>query len=333
MQLAGDLAGTAAAPTVPGVATNTTAIAANTAAIAVRAPLLVPTATKTGAYTAAVGDLAMMNVAGGGTALLLPSAPADKAQVGYRAIGATTAVPLVITAGGSDTIGTAGATTASIPLADEVGVLQYQAASTRWLAVSNVKTQASLDARYPVAVAAGRPIASSLTYHTVPGVNFTGAQGAGTQTANRVVYEPFLARTAITVDQVAILVSTAQATGKARVAIYNADVNWQPTTLVVEAAELDVSTTGAKTATLNQALPAGRYVIAFNVNVASLVFTTLNGTSEFAGVRASDFQQAQFWYGTQIYGAMPGTGTAWTAIASGNTSGQVRTVLLRVSTP
>lgn len=110
---------------------------------------LTPTTTKTATYTVAVGEIAMMNVPGGAAILNLPAAPADKAQVGYRAIGATTAVPLVVNRGGTtDTIGTAGATSASIPLADEVAILQYQASGTRWLAVANVKTQASLDARY-----------------------------------------------------------------------------------------------------------------------------------------------------------------------------------------
>jgi hypothetical protein len=109
---------------------------------------LTPTATKTAAYTAAVGDLAMMNVAGGATALTLPSAPADKAQVGYRAIGATNTTPLTINRGGSDTIGTAGATSASIPLADETVIVQYDAANTRWLQIANARTQASVDARY-----------------------------------------------------------------------------------------------------------------------------------------------------------------------------------------
>ena len=38
-----------------------------------------------------------------------------------------------------------------IALADETVVLQYNAAGTRWIAVSNVKTQASLDASYQAA--------------------------------------------------------------------------------------------------------------------------------------------------------------------------------------
>lgn len=113
---------------------------------------LTPTATKTGAYTAAVGDLAMMNVPAGATVLTLPTAPANKAQVGYRAIGATAATPLTINRGGStDTIGTSGATSASISLADELVVLQYDAPNTRWLTVANVKTQLSLDARFAMA--------------------------------------------------------------------------------------------------------------------------------------------------------------------------------------
>jgi hypothetical protein len=109
---------------------------------------LTPTATKTATYTAAVGDLAMMNVSGGATVLNLPAAPADKSQVGYRAIGATSAVPLTVNRGGSDTIGTTGATSATVPLADETLVYQYDAPNSRWLTISNVKTKASLDAIY-----------------------------------------------------------------------------------------------------------------------------------------------------------------------------------------
>jgi hypothetical protein len=90
----------------------------------------------------------MMNVPGGGNALTLPSAPADKSQVGYIAIGATAAAPLTVNRGGADTIGTAGATNATVPLSGEMAALQYDAANTRWLAVTNVKSLASLDARF-----------------------------------------------------------------------------------------------------------------------------------------------------------------------------------------
>jgi hypothetical protein len=80
--------------------------------------------------------------------LTLPTAPADRSQVGFRAMGATTGTPLVVTAGAGDTIGTAGATTASIPLADEASVLQYVSATKQWLGITNIKPQASLDGRF-----------------------------------------------------------------------------------------------------------------------------------------------------------------------------------------
>lgn len=122
--------------------------AAATAAASSKTAALVPTPTKTAPYIASVGDLAMMNVPGGAITLTLPTSPADKSQLGYVAIGATTAVPLTINRGGSDTIGTAGLTTTTVPLAGEMAVFQYDSANTRWLAVSNVKSLASLDARY-----------------------------------------------------------------------------------------------------------------------------------------------------------------------------------------
>lgn len=123
------------------------AIAAAIAAFGA-ASKLTPTATKTAPYTAAVNDLAVMNVAGGATTLTLPTAPADKAQVAFLAIGATAAAPLTVNRGGSDTIGPSGATSVTAVFANEVTVYQYQAASTRWLPVANVKPQAALDARY-----------------------------------------------------------------------------------------------------------------------------------------------------------------------------------------
>jgi peptidoglycan/xylan/chitin deacetylase (PgdA/CDA1 family) len=117
---------------------------------------LTPTATKTAAYTVAAGELAVMDVAAGAATLTLPAAPADKAQVGFRAVGATAAKPLVVTRGGTDTIGDSGATSVSLPLAGEVTIYQYQAAGTRWLPVANVKPLTALDARYPKASLAHR---------------------------------------------------------------------------------------------------------------------------------------------------------------------------------
>jgi hypothetical protein len=119
------------------------------------AAVLSPTAIQTAPYTAAVNDLALMNVPAGAVTITLPAAPADKAQVGYRAIGATVAVPLVVNAGAGDTIGTSGATTASVNFPDETVTLQYIGATKQWIGISSIKTQASLDARYAAAGSGG----------------------------------------------------------------------------------------------------------------------------------------------------------------------------------
>lgn len=150
------------------------------------APKPTPTATKTAAYTAAAGELAVMNVAAGATVLTLPAAPADKTQVAYRAIGATAAAPMTIARGGTDTIGTSGATTASIPLDGESGVLQYDAANTRWLGISNVKPQAALDLTYaPKQAAAARRVPFA--------VGFYGTFAAAQQTTAGTSRVPFYA--------------------------------------------------------------------------------------------------------------------------------------------
>lgn len=133
------------ATSAAGTATDLgTEVARARAAETLLATLLSPTPIKTTSYTAVARDLALMNVAGGATTLTLPTAPADRAQVGWRAIGATSAVPLVITAGAGDVIGVGALTTMSNFLADETSVLQYAATTKQWLVVSNYKTLLSL---------------------------------------------------------------------------------------------------------------------------------------------------------------------------------------------
>lgn len=172
--------------------------------LAGRAPLLIPTATKATAYTAAVSDLALMNVAGGGATLTLPAAPADKAQVGYRAIGATSAVPLVVNAGAGDTIGTAGAVTTSSTLADETTVLQYVAATRMWLGVANVRTLASLTpaalGSEPAIARTGATAGQVLALQTGGGLAFATPAAGGGGGASSLVYaaNAYPARSTIT---------------------------------------------------------------------------------------------------------------------------------------
>jgi hypothetical protein len=119
------------------------------ATLAGKAVILTPTATKTAAYTVAAGELALMNVPGGGNTLTLPASPNDKDVIGFRAVGSTTALPLTINRGGTvATIGDSGATSVTEPLSGVTRSYQYEAANTRWLPIADVKPLAALDGRY-----------------------------------------------------------------------------------------------------------------------------------------------------------------------------------------
>lgn len=186
------------------------------AGIAAAVALLIPTAIKTAAYTAAVGDLALMNVSGGATTLTLPTAPADKSQVAFRAIGATSGVPLVVTAGSGDTItltGTTGSTTLSIPLADETVVLQYITSRLQWIGVSDVKTLASLT---PAVLGAAATVHSHLTAWAleVLGYSLTRAISVGD------VPEGLRVSSARTLTQVYHRFGTADASGTTTIQSY-----------------------------------------------------------------------------------------------------------------
>jgi hypothetical protein len=132
VQLAGDLAGTAASPTVPG-----------------KMPYLVPTAVKTSAYTAAANEFVLVDTTSGNVPITLPTAPADKARVGVKHVvrGGTNTVGLVL--GGSDVLNVAGgAQTATLTLLNQAAILQYQTTGAIWLVVSSDLSLSQLDARF-----------------------------------------------------------------------------------------------------------------------------------------------------------------------------------------
>jgi hypothetical protein len=79
---------------------------------------------------------------------------------------------------------------------------------------------------------------------------------------NRVEYVPLFVGTAFTIDRIGIEVTTANggASAAARLGIYNTDSNGNPTTVLLDAGTVSVTTTGEKLATVSQAIPAGFYL-------------------------------------------------------------------------
>lgn len=103
---------------------------------------LVPTAVKTTNYTAATGDLVLLNLSGGAFTVTLPTAPADAAQVGVLVTTPSgSGAAATVSRGGSDSINVSGTTSTTVTGRNEVLVLQYSSAITTWLPVSQGQRQ------------------------------------------------------------------------------------------------------------------------------------------------------------------------------------------------
>jgi hypothetical protein len=109
----------------------------------------------------------------------------------------------------------------------------------------------------------GMPIAFRASTLSLPGVILTAETTGQSLSAQRVLYFPIVVLTTITMTQVSANVTTQSSTAgcKSRIAIYNADASWVPTTLVLDCGEIACDSTGAKTLSISQSLPPGRYFI------------------------------------------------------------------------
>lgn len=137
-----------------------------------------------------------------------------------------------------------------------------------------------------------------------------GTALAGTAlVANRIYAMPFVCPKAITLDRIGVYVSTLSTT-TARLGIYADNGNCYPGSLVLDAGTVDVTSTGAKTITINQALSANTlywlvivcaatpaiYCIPVAAVINILGHPSALGTAQHAGL-----------YATLTYGALPGT--------------------------
>ncbi len=189
---------------------------------------------------------------------------------------------------------------------------------------------------YPAAIPLGRPKTGSTFGLIVPGVESTGIN-TSVLTANQVRYEPFFTPTRITIDQlVAEVTNPGAANTTFRLGIYNADTDWQPTTLVVDAGTQAADSNAVRTITLGtpQVLAAGRYLFAINTD-GTPTMRSLRGGSMLSGYAAA-YGASPFVVSmtiTQTYAVYPNPGLAWTALNAGGGSPASHCVICRVSAP
>lgn len=132
-----------------------------------------------------------------------------------------------------------------------------------------------------------------------------------TPVLGRLYYWPFLSQRRCTYDRIGMYIDTAGAAGKvARLGIYDSDANGQPSTLVVDAGEFAVDTTGAKEQTISQELEGGRlYWLAFHSDGVPLSKSSTSMAMFYMGRldSGSSARQVRNLYETFTYGALPST--------------------------
>jgi hypothetical protein len=140
------------------------AIASALSGISGSSAVLTPTAVKTSAYTAVVGDLVPVNTTSGAVTITLPTTPVDKAQIAIKHViqGGTNAV--TIACGGSDVINkTGGSTSFTLATLNQGVWFEYKASTGIWYAVTSDLALSQLDLRYATpAYATSRAVALAM---------------------------------------------------------------------------------------------------------------------------------------------------------------------------
>ena len=113
---------------------------------------LVPTAVKTGAYTASPGDFVPVDASGGSVNIILPTTPADKSRVEIKMINTSGNNTVTIHAGGSDVFNkSGGGTSATLTLLNQALTVQYTSSGAIWYTQSDDLPLSQLDGRYSLA--------------------------------------------------------------------------------------------------------------------------------------------------------------------------------------
>src|SRR5690606_29728669 len=108
--------------------------------------------------------------------------------------------------------------------------------------------------------------------YLLPGVNVVNARGTNRYTTvGAIRYYPIVVREALQITGVVAEITDTGSGRLARIGIYEADFDLQPTALVGEG-EVDCSTAGIKSVAVAETLPPGRYLLAMRHNNGSITW-------------------------------------------------------------
>lgn len=168
---------------------------------------------------------------------------------------------------------------------------------------------------------------------SVPGI--AGNQSIGTNAlgADVDIFSPVYLVSSILIDALICEVTIGGGGGSTgRMAIYDADIDWQPTSLIVQTGAFDINTTGVKTNLVSQTLARGRYLTAINVSDGS-TFRRVKadqylGYDPILGVNPKSNELNN----SRAHAAFPSTGVPWDT-RQGSTTGMNYQTFLRIVTP
>jgi len=122
-------------------------------------------------------------------------------------------------------------------------------------------------------VGEGRIKTATEETYLLPGVNVVNARGTTSYgTVGGIYYFPIVVREALQITGVVAEITGGTGAGRlARIGIYEADLDLQPTALVGEG-EVDCSTTGIKSVAVAETLPPGRYLLAMRHNSTAITW-------------------------------------------------------------
>lgn len=179
-------------------------------------------------------------------------------------------------------------------------------------------------------VARARARSGSTNWYTIPGFSYHSISTT-TLGVNGQRYEPVVVHTPIVLDQLVLEVTTLGA-GLARLGIFNANENWQPTTVVVDGGTVDVSSTGFKTASINTTLQPGNYLFSVNVNVSTGARILLGNVPNQDIGPTAGLPVLPQWIVTTTFGAFADNPTGWTGLGGDNVPFR-HVVYCRIATP
>jgi hypothetical protein len=130
-------------PASIGAATAAALTAETVRATAVEAAIiaggvLTPTGVKTANYTAAPNDLVLVDASAATRTVTLPTAPADKTQIGVKLLNVSGVFVASVAAGGSDLFNRAGGSaTETLSTLNQLIIYQYQHSTGLWIVVND----------------------------------------------------------------------------------------------------------------------------------------------------------------------------------------------------